>query len=229
MGNESAGNEGGDMEFSLLMACSEGRQDDALRLIGEGARPSFRDARGKTALIAAAERDMAPVLEALVAAGASTEERMEGGITALTQAARIGNPSACMTLLGLGADPRATEDDGETALHLCPLEEGGKMSHVAKALMARGADVEARDGAGATPLFISALLGNARLCALLLDAGANPETGDDHGNKAMDMAAGQCSALLGAAMERRVLGRESDKASVVGGKRLPAPVRAMRL
>lgn len=200
-----------------------------MALLRDGAKPSFRDARGKTPLIAAAERGMVGVVEGLVAAGAGLEDRMEKGITALTQAARMESPGACIALLGLGADPRAAEDDGTTTLHLCGLDDSGKMGRVAEFLLDAGADHEARDANGATPLFIAAVLGSSNVCATLLRAGANPETADDHGNAALSLADGRCAALLGSAMERRALERESDDASGIGGARQPTRPRAMRL
>jgi ankyrin repeat protein len=59
---------------------------------------------------------------------------------------------------------------------------------IAEDLIARGADVNARSAAGVTPLMIAAGHNNAPMIGLLLAKGAKPETKNDVGKTALDIA-----------------------------------------
>jgi len=54
-----------------------------------------------------------------------------------------------------------------------------------------GQDVNARDDKGQTPLIIAAAKGRAKICSILLEAGANPALKDSSGFTALDMAISQ--------------------------------------
>lgn len=80
--------------------------------------------------------------------GSDLAARDERGRTLLMEAALAGNAEAVKHLCTMGADVHATDEDGNTALHLSA-EEGG---HAAALLLAAGADPKTVNGEGDTPL-----------------------------------------------------------------------------
>jgi ankyrin repeat protein len=56
-------------------------------------------------------------------------------------------------------------------------------------LLTRGADLDAGDNRGRTPLMIAAALGDAATAALLLQRGADRTRRDNDGKTALDLAA----------------------------------------
>jgi len=64
----------------------------------------------------------------------------------------------------------------------------GRHHDIAARLIAAGADVNARQQAGYTPLLAAAGNGDADLVHTLLDAGADPQLADDAGMRPADLA-----------------------------------------
>jgi ankyrin repeat protein len=56
------------------------------------------------------------VIKTLVNAGVDVNARSKNGTTPLMHAAQKNRPVAIITLLDLGADPKATDDTGKTAI-----------------------------------------------------------------------------------------------------------------
>jgi ankyrin repeat protein len=75
-------------------------------------------------------------------------------------------------------------------LRVQPLHSAAAGDHldICKALIARGADVNARQEGGFTPLMSAAQNGNAELVALLLAHGADARVISDQGKSALDFA-----------------------------------------
>lgn len=71
------------------------------------------------------------------------------GVTALMNAASIGQTAVVRTLLDLGARPGLSDRDGETALHLAARSAQPESTEL---LLAAGADVNARNSLERTPL-----------------------------------------------------------------------------
>jgi ankyrin repeat protein len=69
-------------------------------------------------------------------------------------------------------DVRATDEKGQTALHHASLSD--KTLPTARRLLSNGADVNAQDKYGWTPLHVAAYYGSARVADLLLAEGADP-------------------------------------------------------
>lgn len=137
---------------------------------------------------AIADRDTDRVSQ-LLAAGADVDARDEDGATPLMHAAHAGDLALVRLLLAAGADVHATDRNAWTALakamHNADLDRG--FPDVAQALLAAGADVEARIGYGVRPLMLAAAYGEAAVVQVMLDAGADVLARNDGGLTALMM------------------------------------------
>jgi hypothetical protein len=95
--------------------------------------------------------------------------------------------SVIRALLAAGARPGASQAAslGATSLHVAAEVA---VASIVDALLAAGADVEARDDLGRTPLYIAAENGAAEVAARLLRAGADPKTADTSATSAYEAA-----------------------------------------
>ena len=96
------------------------------------------------------------------------------------------NASMAKLLLEHGADARAAEDDGVTALMRAAV---GGHEAVAQLLLQHGADVAAADIAGTTALMLAALGGHEAVAQLLLQHGADVAAASNKGGTALMLAA----------------------------------------
>lgn len=130
------------------------------------------------------------IAERLLAAGSSVTQVSSFGTNALHHLGAR-NPSWVARLVTLGADPQGRNAHGATPLHLVipPLHSpSAQAPHEAtyqgalEALVAQGADLNALDDDGRTPL-LNALRGYAPLGVVrwMLDHGANPDWGKPNG------------------------------------------------
>ena len=182
-------------------------------LIEAGADPGARDDDGATPLHAAALNPAASVIEALIEAGADPDARAEGGFAPLHIAAIRGNVATIRSLLAGGADADARAADGTTPLHAVatkkmvpamleavakssgdkPLAaligETGDQASMIRALLAVGADIDARNDDGLTPLHAAAGLNDVAAIRALLDGGANVNARGDGGLTPLHLAA----------------------------------------
>lgn len=112
----------------------------------------------------------------------------------LIAAARDGNRSTALALLGERADVNATEPDGTTALHYAVHNDDLEF---AKRLLAAGAKADAANDYGSTPLSEAAIVGNAKMLAALLDAGVDVDAKNADGQTALMVVArgGQLDAV----------------------------------
>ena len=106
-------------ETALHVACSRGRVDLVLDLLGEGCNPNTRDNAGWTPLHEAAGHGLAPLAETLLKHGAnpnvpSSEER----ITPLHDAVSNKDVEMIKLLISYGADKEARDRYGNTPLAL---------------------------------------------------------------------------------------------------------------
>lgn len=129
-------------------------------------------------------------VEILLAAGVDANARSKSGWTPLLHFSNRNLKSTAPenrileALLAHGADPRATNDDGETALHRI-----AQSSNVAgaKLLVAAGADPLARDAKGATALHQHAQnWPKPEMTRYLLELGIDPRQPDAAGLRAID-------------------------------------------
>lgn len=118
------------------------------------------------------------------AAQAPMHAREDDGVTSLHVAAASGSV-ACVRALAC-IPPDVTSHDGATPMHAAALMA---RDDVVRALINRGACVDARDNDQQTPLMLAARWGHASTVRALLDAGADSGARDAHGATALHMAA----------------------------------------
>ena len=116
---------------------------------------------------------------------------------ALLLASASGDSDQVTALLAAGADVKAQNDQGETALMLACGRRGYVVSvetavAIAKALLAAGAEVNAKDEAGYTALMHAcSTINNGEVIELLLNNGADITVVSEGGNTAYDLADAQ--------------------------------------
>jgi ankyrin repeat protein len=188
-----------------------------------------RNEQGVSLLITAAYQQRQPIVERLLAAGAPVDafaaaalgreadlaawiDREPGlvdafspdGFTLLHLAAFFGHTPIVERLLARGASPAVV---ARNPMRVQPLHSAAALRQLgaARALVAAGADVNARQAGGWTPLHAAAQAGDLELIRLLLDRGADPRLANDEGIDAIGLARskGQADAfaLLAAALE----------------------------
>ena len=172
-----------DQEASL--ACIVARRKNLALLdllIRAGADINQADRRGKsdksrTPLMEAARQGWEEGVDALLAAKAKTELADEAGTTALHLAVRVGRQAIVEQLLAAGASPMPPSSHRPclTALH-----EAADVAVVDRLLTA-GAEPNAIDKNGMTPLHYQARAGRAEIVERLLRAGGDPNHKEKNG------------------------------------------------
>lgn len=153
--------------YTPLMAASVIRERGAVHaLLAAGAMPDTTDSRGETALIKAADADAVGVIEELLSGGADVDARSASGNTALMSASSL---EAVTLLLQRGARADLAALDGTTALHLQAV--AGRPEQVLR-LLEYGAELEAGDAQGNTPLQAAVRCRSHAVARLLIEAGA---------------------------------------------------------
>ena len=107
--------------------------------------------------------------------------------TRIADAAEQGDLKAVRSLIQEKADVNGAQGDGSTALHWAAQKDN---LEIAKVLLDAKAKVDATTRLGAaTPLFMACRNGDAAMIDLLIKAGANPNSVDEHGTTPLMMAA----------------------------------------
>lgn len=141
------------------------------------------------------------VRKALAAKPALAKAADNRGVTALHQAASVGDLEIVKLLLNTGADPNALDiTSGETTLH--PAARKGDAA-IIKALIAKGAKVNARNGGGSTPLHYAAQGGSVPAIEALAAAGANMSVGDNRKQTPLAYARASGQRAAAAALLKR--------------------------
>lgn len=176
----------------------------------DGDRDPPRPEGGFTPLLYAILAGDSQIVLVLLAAGADADDAAPDGVTALMLALIKRHEETALLLIEAGADPHPAAA-GFTALHLASAT--GSLA-VAEALLARGADPNARlerpqrltnsfeigvftspgsgrlTQIGSTPFLVAAKSADARMMRLLAAAGADPQLATDDGATALMLAAG---------------------------------------
>jgi len=120
----------------------------------------------------------------------NVDEAKDGGDTVVHLAARAGDVDFLDFLVGrdIGANVRATREDGATALHVAC--EVAKATEVAQYLVKKGIEVNTKRKDGATCLHAAAFNGNADLVAFLLTRGGDTNVAMESGATPVHCAAG---------------------------------------
>jgi len=141
---------------------------------------------GTTPLLRAAKAVDVPAIKLLLAAGANVDLPTVNGVTPLLAAAGVGSggldtrgryreeaagAEAAQLLLDAGANVRARDKSGNTALHAAA---GAGWNSVVSLLVARNADLFAKDGRGRTPVDLTK--GEAGAGGRSAGSAAQPET-----------------------------------------------------
>ena len=194
-------------QTALMWAVSQKHTPVVRALIAGGADVHARSEGGFTPLLFAARVGDLDSARALLEAGADVNEATKDDGSALVLASASGHEALALLLLEKGADPNAADANGATPLHntvLTGFPVAGRltkstvnsylfrpnMPELAKALLARGANPNARitkknpefsselsymDPVGATPFFLAAATNDLSLMRLLAASGADPK------------------------------------------------------
>ena len=115
----------------------------------------------------------------------------ERGMNELHFAAYCGDAEGVLAALAQGLDVDGQDDNGYTALHW-NADMGcapGDRETIVTILLDHGAEVEARDAQGRTPLFVAASSGSAQIVRALVLAGANVNARSNSGATPLMLAA----------------------------------------
>lgn len=155
--------------FFLVLACTT----VLLAFAAQG-----RAASGSEALIEAVESDDLSRVQRLLEEGASPDSRNEKGVPALALAATAKNVAIVKALLAKGADANATTTNAAEELNGIPVvlyAATNGSAEVLQLILHAGANPNAHDGNGTTPLMAAAYLGNTEMIPVLLAAKADLE------------------------------------------------------
>jgi ankyrin repeat protein len=175
-------------------------------------------------------RDDVPALKLLIDSGADTNKADPQGLPPLALAIEEQKYETAKALIEAGANVNSVASkDQLTPLMIAAAEsqpaEGSmflptstRPIDIAKALIKRGADVNAKDKDGMTALMVATSHDNAPTIGLLLQSGANAEAKNNRGEQALDIA--KLNGNQEAAQAISVLGK------ALSGTKAPSPGKA---
>ena len=131
-------------------------------------------------------RDPSSILKILVKAEAEVNYSFQG-YSALRHAVQWGYPSGVNTLVELGANVKKTYKRGGTPLHLAAQRRGSvsDVHDICNSLIKGGADINAADEDGDTPLMTAVLARSEPGIRALIQAGADMNLTNNYGLRAL--------------------------------------------
>ena len=178
------------------------------RLLEAGADPDARADGGHVPLHYAVQLKSEALVTILLGALADVNARDDDGITPLHMASQSpGDPAVFEALLQAGAEVDARDSNGRTPLHLAVGASGGRFTGLLSTfrgrvergdarddaaiapLLREGAEVNAQDSVGDTPLHHAVVHGNPHHVAVLLGAGADVNAANGSGDTPLHKAA----------------------------------------
>lgn len=176
--------------YPLIHATARGRCDMVKALLAAGADVHVRRTGGDTPLLSACifdgTNDNTELVKLLLQAGSDVNAINDDGCTPLSTATLTEAPQAVIeALLQAGAYVNGKDYKGDTALHgvTMPSEKAYRADAVAimRLLLTYGAQIDARNQYGETPLLHCAMGGLTEGVRLLLEYGADPDLPDNDG------------------------------------------------
>ncbi|MBF0545588.1 MAG: ankyrin repeat domain-containing protein [Candidatus Riflebacteria bacterium] len=129
------------------------------------------------------QADNMKVVDLFIKAGIDVNLRNPHGATPLLFSSYCGQEVLVEKLLKAGADVKAQDSEGSSALHLA------STSKIAELLMSYGADPNLKDKKGRTPLHKAVENSAIDICKLLLFGQSDPNIQDSNGNTPLHLAA----------------------------------------
>jgi ankyrin repeat protein len=177
-------------------AAWHGRERIVKLLLDHGAAIDALNIFRDTPLFIAIRRGHEAVVRILLENGASTKIYKEVGITPLYSAIQRGSPNLTRLLLDHGANIDVLRvGDARSCMHVvseqhCHFRGGSDCSMIetARLLLERGADIDAVDAHGDTPLHYAVGEGSVYLAEFLIENGANMAAKDYTSDKPRDLA-----------------------------------------
>lgn len=146
-------------------------------LLTAGANPNVKDHYGQAPLHSIShwvKKDAANAVRLMLNAGAELEIRDEEGRTPLLRTARFGQGTAVMkALLDVGANPKVTDQHGNTLLHNIAMNINNGSLEQAKLAISSGAELKSKNKAGKTALDLAKKNGLTEVANYLVGHGGN--------------------------------------------------------
>ncbi|MEW6155980.1 MAG: ankyrin repeat domain-containing protein [Verrucomicrobiota bacterium] len=184
--NAKTGPPGGIAETPLHRAAGLGQLQVVRFLVENLVDIDARDYNGDTPLHRAAGRGYKAVVEFLVNAGADVNGKSRSGKTPLHVAASQGHVAVMESLLAFKADPNARDRTGRTPLHDAAASTDRRAA--LEILLKHGAEIEAKNSADETPLFVAATADRIGTVALLIAKGADVQSKGPQGDSVLHWA-----------------------------------------
>ena len=183
-------------QINLIKAAEKGNVDDVRKLLRDFDNINFKDAYGRTPLMAAVKSGNTATVNLLIKSGANVNAKNEKGRTVLMKATKV---AIVKLLIASGADLHSTHDliyYDDCGYHYY-LIKGTELMMAAccgyknkvKILISAGADINDKTDHGQTALMFAAHNGQSGVVQVLLDAGADINASDNDGWTALIYAA----------------------------------------